>query len=189
MSIAEPHLTVEQFLEMFENGRLPDPDHSELLDGRIVIRTAKSPLAATCLALAHEAFRVILPSGWRLRNQSSIRTTDSIPEPDLAIVRGPARDYAQRRPGPGDTVMVVEISDSSLRQDRTLKSRIYARAGIAVYWIVNIVDAQVEVYNDPTGPDPAPSYRGRAEYRDDDPIPVVIDGVEVGRIVARNILP
>jgi Uma2 family endonuclease len=139
--------------------------------------------------LADEAFRIVLPSGWRLRNQSAIRTTDSVPEPDLAVVRGAARDYAQRHPGPADTAMVVEISDTSLRDDRKLKARIYARAGIAVYWIVNLVDSRIEVHTKPTGPDPAPSYRERAEYCDGDLVPVWIDGVEVGRIVARNLLP
>jgi Uma2 family endonuclease len=85
--------------------------------------------------------------------------------------------------------MVVEISDTSLREDRKLKARIYARAGIAVYWIVNLVDSRIEVHTKPTGPDPAPSYRERAEYCDGDLVPVWIDGVEVGRIVARNLLP
>jgi Uma2 family endonuclease len=181
--------TVEEFLQMFEAGLLPEPEHSELLEGWITTKMVKNPPHEVALDLTDEALRSVVPPGWRVRNQSSTRTADSVPEPDLAVVKGAARDYAQRHPGPADTAMVVEISDTSLRDDRKLKARIYARAGIAVYWIVNLVDSRIEVHTNPTGPDPAPSYRERAEYRDDDPVPVWIEGVEVGRILARNLLP
>ena len=60
------------------------------------------------------------PAGWHLRVQASSRTADSVPEPGLSIVRGVARDYLGRHPGPEDTALVVEVSDSSLAQDRTL---------------------------------------------------------------------
>lgn len=181
--------TVEEFLQMFESGLLPDAEHSELLEGWIVTKMVKNPPHEVSLVLTSTELGRVIPQGFHVRNQSSTRTSDSVPEPDLSVVRGKPRDYLKRHPGPGDTPLVVEISDTSLRQDRTLKARIYARAKIPVYWIVNVVDACVEVHSDPTGPDPAPSYRQRSEFRDDAMIPVVIEGVEVGRRAARDLLP
>jgi Uma2 family endonuclease len=189
MLIAEPRYTVEQFLQMFEYGLLPDAASSELLEGQLVIRSAKSPCVTTCLVLAHEAIHLFLPTDLRVRIQSSIRTGDSLAEPTLAVVRGVLRDYVDRHPGPDDTPLVVEISDTSLRQDRTLKARVYARAGIPVYWIINVVDSQIEVHTDPTGSDPLPCYRTCVEYRNEDEVPVVIDGQEIGRIAAKDVLP
>ena len=65
-------------------------------------------------------------------------------------------DYEDRRVGPADVGLVVEVSDSSLRDDQILKKTIYARASIPTYWIVNVPARRVEVYTDPTGPDPSP---------------------------------
>ena len=62
----------------------------------------------------------------------------------------------------------------------------YGRAGIPVYWIVNLRDSQVEVYTDP---DPAGGYRSRVDYRPGDDVPVVIDGQVVGRIAVTDLLP
>ncbi len=85
--------------------------------------------------------------------------------------------------------MIAEISNTTLAQDRGLKRRIYARAGVACYWIVNLVERQVEVYTDPTGPDANPTYRQRRDYRSGEDVPVILDGVEVARIVVADLLP
>src|SRR5205807_2445698 len=71
------------------------------------------------------------------------------PEPDLALVRGREQDYERRHPGPEDIVAIMEVSDSSLTLDRSTKQRLYASAAIPIYWIVNLVDNQIEVYGDP----------------------------------------
>ena len=68
-----------------------------------------------------------------------------------AVVRGEARDYLRNHPAPVDTVLLVEVADSSLSYDRTDKLVAYARAGIAEYWILNLVDRVAEVYRDPAG--------------------------------------
>jgi hypothetical protein len=73
------------------------------------------------------------------------------PIPDLAVVEGEARDYATRYPT--SAVLLVEVADSSLRHDRVVKAHRYALTDIADYWIVNLVDRQLEVYRNP-GPDP-----------------------------------
>lgn len=74
---------------------------------------------------------------------------NSEPEPDLAVVTGQPSDYRERHP---DTaLLVVEVADTSLRRDQQIKQRIYAQAGIAEYWIVNLIDWTLEVYREPQG--------------------------------------
>ena len=85
--------------------------------------------------------------------------------------------------------MVAEIAGSSLDRDRDEKGRIYARAAIPVYWIVNLVDRRVEVYTDPTGPVPVPSYRGRAEYGLSDSVPLNVPGQPPAAVPVRELLP
>ena len=98
-----------------------------------------------------------LPPGWDLKNQSAITTRESEPELDFVVVSGQARDYFDRHPGPADIGLAIEVSESSLDRDRTLKARIYARAGVPTYWIVNIAERRIEVHSDPTGPARSPT--------------------------------
>ena len=86
--------------------------------------------------------------------------------------------------------MLVEVADASLEQDRGPKARIYARAGIGIYWIVNLVDSQVEVYTEPTGRrNQQPRYRRQTIYGINDSVPLFIEGKEIGRIAVRDMLP
>jgi Uma2 family endonuclease len=137
----------------------------------------------------NRVFTPRLLAGWHCRSQSATTTADSEPEPDLAVIRGSERDYLTRHPGPADMALAVEVSESSLPRDRSHKTRIYARAAVPVYWIINLVDLQVEVYTDPTGPDPAPVYRTRRDYRPGDLVPFVMDGRELGPIPTQDLLP
>ena len=105
------------------------------------------------------------------------------------MTRGARRDYKQRHPGPGDLALVVEVADSTLQLDRDDKARIYARAGIVDYWIINLVDRRVEVYTDPTGPDPAPAYRRRDDYGPADAVPLSIAGSPALNIPVAELLP
>jgi Uma2 family endonuclease len=71
------------------------------------------------------------------------------PEPDVAVIRGNPKDYGGRDPGPNDVVAVFEFADSSLDFDRSTKEQRYATAGIPSYWIANLVDQVIEVYETP----------------------------------------
>ena len=126
--------------------------------------------------------------GGGIRIQSAITTDDSEPEPDLALVLGPASRYAAKHPGPQDIALVIEVADSSLAHDRDVKARLYARARIATYWIVNLVDMQVEVYSDPSGPTTNPGYRQHQTYRAGEVLPLVIAGQNVGSVAVRDLL-
>jgi Uma2 family endonuclease len=182
-------ITVEEYLRMVAADVFDGDDRLELLEGWIIPKMTRSPPHEVGIDLASDILRPLMPPGWRLRNLSSIVTTDSVPEPDLSIVRGAARDYLHHHPGPADLAVAVEVADSSLAKDRKLKGRLYARARIPVYWIINLVDRQVEVYTDPSGPDAQPSYRVRQDYGADALVPLVVDGREVGPIAVRELLP
>ena len=119
--------------------------------------------------LARRGFR----KGWFCRGQSAITTAAQ--RAGAGYRRGSrirASTTSSRHPGPADMALVIEVADSSLPDDRSLKARIYAAAAVPVYWIVNLVDHQVEVYTDPTGPDAAPVYRARQDYQAGDLDPV-----------------
>src|SRR5262249_33482922 len=117
------------------------------LEGRLVVAEPQHTPHATAIDLVGEALREAFGAGWRVRIQLPLGLgPDSEPEPDVAVVRGDARDFLADHPA--TAALVVEVSDASLL-DRRLKARIYARAGITDYWIVNLVDRVVEVHRDP----------------------------------------
>jgi Uma2 family endonuclease len=182
-------LSVEQYHAMARAGILGEDDPVELLEGWLVRKMTKRRPHSICLQLTREALERFLSGRWYVSIQDPVVTTDSEPEPDLAVIRGQARDYPDRQPGSGDVPLVVEVADSSLRTDRGTKKRVYARARIPIYWIANLVDSKFEVYTNPTGPGKRPDYRHCQMYGLEDDIPVVLDGIEVGRICVREMLP
>jgi Uma2 family endonuclease len=135
------------------------------------------------------ALGLVVPEGWFVAKEDPMTTTDSVPEPDCAIIRGTMRDYSIRHPGLGEMALVVEVADSSLSRDRGSKMRLYARANIPVYWLVNLISGRIEVYTDPTGPADRPSYRVGWSFGPGDEVPVVVDGREIARIPVRGLLP
>lgn len=182
-------LTVEQYEAMIQAGILAGDDPVELLEGWLVEKISKNPPHIVATGFLLDLLPHLLPVGWFLNVQDPIATVDSLPEPDAAVIRGARRDYLARRPTAADIALLVEVADTSLDQDRGLKQRAYARAGILVYWIVNLVDRQIEAYTDPTGPAGEPTYRQRRDYGAADAIPLVLDGVEVGSLAVRELLP
>lgn len=122
----------------------------ELLDGVIIDMSPQKSFHATALYLVEEALRDVFKGGYIVRNQMPLALDDqSEPEPDIAVVPGKARDYTQAHPT--TAVLVVEVADATLRLDRKTKQAVYARNGIAEYWIVNLKDNHLEVYRDPQG--------------------------------------
>lgn len=178
-------LSVEQYHAMIASGVLVDDDPVELIEGLLVTRMPKNPLHAKSLGKLHAAIFGKVPAGWVVRNQEPVTLDDGEPEPDLVVARGSHDDYAARHPGPADVVVVIEIADTTLARDRGIKLRSYARAGIPTYWIVNVVDRQVEVH---TRPDPAatpePTYRDRQVVSVDGVVTLSCGGVSVALPVA-----
>lgn len=182
-------LTVDQYHRMIESGVLTDEDRVELLEGYIVPKMPHNPPHDVTIDKAQDALRRGLPVGWRLRIQSAITTSDSEPEPDFAIVPCPAERYLAHHPYPEDIATLIEVADTTLQRDRGDKGQLYARAGIAIYWIINLQDRQVEVYTDPTGPGPTPCYRQRQDFGVNDSVPLVIGGQVVAMVPVADLLP
>lgn len=181
--------SVAEYHKLIEIGILTEDDNLELLDGYLVHKMSRNPPHDAALQLIQETLPRLLPAGWCLRMQSAITLSRSEPEPDGAIVRGNARTYIAQHPKPADIGFVIEVADSTLDGDRIDKGRIYAEAGIAYYWIVNLVDRQIEVYSLPSGATAAPSFGRRQDHRLGDDVTLVLDTAVVTRIPARELLP
>jgi Uma2 family endonuclease len=145
-----------EYERLVEQGTFREDEHLELLDGLLVVREPQgsrhsAAVAALCVVLAR-AFG----AGFHVRPQLPLALDDaSEPEPDVVVVRGGAWDYV--RSHPSAPVLVVEIAETSLGLDRDHKSGLYARAGVADYWIVNLPEAMLEIYRQPA-PNASPPF-------------------------------
>jgi Uma2 family endonuclease len=173
-------LTLVQYHEMIRNGILTDNDPVELLEGWLVTKMPRNPPHRLANRRLRDSVERRVTKGWHVNVQEPIALVTSEPEPDLTVIRGEPEDYADHNPAADDVGMTAEVSDTTLTRDRTIKKRIYARARIPVYWIVNLVDRQVEVYTQPSGPADEPDYAQRQDYGVGDMVPLVLDGEELG---------
>ena len=181
--------TAEQYNRLTEIGAFTNEDKMELLQGYLVSKERLSPLSATVLSLLEDEMHKRLPESLWLRDQSPIYLTgDNVPEPDLAIVKGPIRRYAKHHPYPSDIALLVEMAETTLDQDRGIKLKMYARDRIPECWIINLVDNVVEVYTQPKS-GPKPSYRQMVSYGAGSSVPLRIDGKELGTIAVSDLLP
>ena len=142
-------LSVEKFDEMVRVGVLDEDDAVELLEGLLISKMPTDPPHDVMVGVIPDALAKLLPAGWFTRAQATLALPDSRPEPDVAVARGQPFDYLTRHPGPADLALLIEVSDATLARDRGTKLRIYARAGIVEYWIVNLIDRQIEVHRSP----------------------------------------
>lgn len=176
--------TVDEYHRMIQTRVLTEDDPVELLEGWIVLKMPRTPPHDVVISLADDAIRPLLSPEWKMRIQSAITTDDSEPEPDLAVVRGPARRYLAQHPSPAEVALLIEVSASTLDYDRDVKGPIYARSGIVVYWIINLVDARIEVYSDLV----AGAYQQREEFTEPMAIPIIIAGQKIADVPVRNFL-
>ena len=182
-------LSIEQYHAIIQAGILTDDDSVELLEGWLVFKMPKNPPHRATTRLVRTALENILPAGWYVDSQEPITLSNSEPEPDIVVVRGDTRQYLDRHPGAEDIALIIEVSDTTLQRDRTVKKRIYARAGISVYWIVNLVEEQVEVYSQPLVEVEQPDYSQRLDFGRSAVIPIIIEGREIGAIAVNSLLP
>lgn len=181
--------TVDEYHRMAQLGILGENDRLELLEGWIVPKMTQNPPHGGTIDLVEDALRRRLAEGWRIRIQLPVTTADSEPEPDIAVVKGTTRSFLARHPRPDEVALFVEVADSSRAIDQGTKARLYARAGIPCYWIVNLIDRQLEVLTDPSGPADEPAYGQRQVFGPDDEVPFVLEGKELARIAVRELLP
>jgi len=183
--------SVEEYHRLTKAGILTTDDKVELLEGWLVQKKSHNPQQDTSLQLMNEILHKDLPQEWCVRIRSAVTFRDSEPEPDVAVVRSDegTRIYFARHPQANDIGMLTEIADATLLGDRADKGRIYARAGVPIYWIVNLIDQHIEVYEQPSGPTTAPAYAKTTTYRAGDSVPLVLDGVTVATFAVSDLLP
>ena len=141
--------TLERYYRAINTGVFTEKDKLELLYGIIVeLMPAGSP-HEECVSLLSEFFRDRLGGEYRYREEKSIALPDtsSVPEPDFVVVA--KQSYGQQPPQPVDIYFVAEVANTSLARDRTVKVQLYAQAELAEYWIINLVDRQIEVHLNP----------------------------------------
>lgn len=144
-------MPVEKYEALVRAGVLDEDDNVELIEGLLIQRMPRNPPHSHCVGNFQDEVPPRLPAGFHVRMQEPIRLGDGVPEPDVAVARGRRGDYAMRHPNPIDLVLVVEVADSTIAGDRGPKLRSYARAGVARYWIVDVVRRTVEVCERPEG--------------------------------------
>lgn len=143
--------TVDEYHRMAEVGILTREARVELIDGEIVEMTPIGAPHVRCVMFLTEAFVRRLEGRALVSPQNSLRLSQwSEPEPDLALLRPPLAVYGKRIPVPTDTLLVVEVADTSQYRDRVVKLPRYAAAGVPEVWIVDLDGGVVETYRDPS---------------------------------------
>jgi Uma2 family endonuclease len=140
--------TRKEYERLGELGILPEDEPVELIAGQLIVAEPKGTPHTTMVRLTARALGTAFGPGWLVCQQDPIVFDDeSEPEPDVIVVPGTELDYFPRHPS--HPALVIEVAESSLAFDRRHKGSLYARAGFEDYWIVNLVDWQVEVYRRP----------------------------------------
>jgi Uma2 family endonuclease len=149
IAIKDDHYwTREEYERRISEGFFHPEERLELVDGVLYEMTPQSSYHLSGLRLAERFLKTLFTQGFDIRTQGPLALgLDSEPEPDVAVVPGKLEDYFSAHPT--TAVLIVEVADSSLLHDRKRKKRLYARAGIPEYWLVNLVDGSLEVYRAP----------------------------------------
>ena len=127
----------------------------ELIGGELMVAEPQGAEHYTAIRKSAKVLEAAFGAGWEVRTQGPIGLDDdSEPEPDVAVVPGSPDDY--RRAHPSRPVLTLEVADLSLAIDREHKGSLYARAGLADYWVLNLIDRTLEVYREPVADAEAP---------------------------------
>ena len=144
-----------EYDRMIEVGVLHEDERIELIGGELMVAEPKGAPHYAATRKTAKALEAAFGPGWEVRTEGPIGLDDdSEPEPDVAVVPGTPDDYS--RAHPSRPVLTVEVAESSLAFDRRRKGSLYARAGLAEYWVVNLVDRILEVYREPVADTTAP---------------------------------
>lgn len=179
---------LDKYHEMIRAGVLTDDDPVELLEGWLVYKMPKHRGHTRATQRVRSALERNLPAGWHVDSQEPVTLRDSEPEPDVAVIRGEPDVYPTSHPAARALALLVEVADSTLDRDRGWKRQIYARSRVPSYWIVNLVDRQIEVYASPSGTK-SPDYRTCDVYDETQHIPLLVAGRQVASIAVRDLLP
>lgn len=151
-------ISVKQYHEMIRAGIFTEDDPIELIEGSLVFKMPKNKPHIRCVRRVTKVLTQAISSEWFLQAQDPVTLSDSEPEPDFVVLRENGYDDLEGPATPDFVALVIEVADTSLSRDRGPKRRMYARAGVAHYWIINLVDRVIEVYENPQPNLPEPTY-------------------------------
>jgi Uma2 family endonuclease len=183
--------SLEQYHQMISAGVLNEEHRVELLEGQIV---GMNPIGVGHRFVVQRTFSELvrrIPARWEVFVQQPVSLSDSEPEPDLSIVRGANEDYRDRHPSAADLALVVEVSDTTRSVDRSVKLRLYAQNGISEYWLIDLLERSVTVYQRPVaGSDSQQAhYTEQKTIGDDGSVSMKVGGDNCGEIAVGELLP
>ncbi|MEQ9425162.1 MAG: Uma2 family endonuclease [Cyclobacteriaceae bacterium] len=165
--IKQRTINVEEYYKMAEAGIIGPEEKVELINGKIF---EMSPIGARHAFVVKNLLRVLSKLSaeeFTLGIQDPIRLdNNSEPEPDVSVAKGDISKYQNNHPTSKDLLLIVEVAESTLNFDRDVKIPLYASSGIKEYWIVNIPENQIEVYQSPQGN----NYSSKSIYTQGDKI-------------------
>lgn len=175
--------TLDRYLLAIEKGVFTQEDKIELIYGKIVEIMPAGSSHEYCITLLAKFFRRRFGEEYQLREEKSLVLVNqkSLPEPGLVVVFD--RNYSNRKPSSEEVFLIAEVANSSLKLDRTIKVELYAEANLAEYWIVNLVNRQIEVH---LKPDPEQKrYGSVTHYHEDE----TFTSPFAGEVVVSELLP
>ena len=179
------HISLDRYHAMIAAGILGEDDPVELLAGKIIDMSPSGRYHAVCVTQLAEWFLPRLKNQYICRQEQPITIpSGSEPEPDYVIAARRDHKYLTHHPYPEDIYLLIEVADQTLARDRGAKLRIYAAAGIPEYWILNLIDRQVEIYADPDTV--AGSYAKRHILGEAE---IIVAHPLAGRVAVVNLLP
>ena len=146
--------TIDEYHELVDIGFFTENDRIELIRGEIMEMAPKKTPHSVCNSILFGELYKLLESKANIRGQEPITLpSNSEPEPDVVIAKKKDDNYLAAHPTVEDIILVIEISDSTLKYDRETKLPLYAESGINNYWIINLVDRNLEIYTNPFSSD------------------------------------
>ena len=151
VELARRRFTVDEYYRMAEVGILSHQERVELVDGEIVEMSPIGSWHAACVAILNRLFSRLLGDRAVLWVQNPVRLGPrSEPEPDVCLLRPPLDSYRKAHPVPEDVLLLIEVADTTLQYDRSVKVPMYARAGIREVWIIDLAGDAVLIYRTPS---------------------------------------
>jgi Uma2 family endonuclease len=148
-TITAKRFTIEEYERLAKLGFFKENERFELIKGEIISMAAKGTPHAVCETRLERELNKLIGERATLRSQLPIIIPDiSEPEPDRVIAKNRDDDYLNSHPTPEDVLLLIEISDSTLKFDQDVKLPLYAEAGIKYYWIFNLADNHLETHSD-----------------------------------------
>ena len=143
--------SVDEYYKMIELGMLKDYEKAEIIEGELIKNMPIGNRHASCVEKLNEILRDELGKSVSLRSQQPVRFDDfNEPQPDLAILERREDFYSQITPVPNNVLILIEVSDTTLKYDRDVKLPLYAEAEIQEVWIINLQSNIVELHQRPS---------------------------------------